>query len=83
LEHRRWLNTLPDEIAKDLPVSDLLDWLTTRYPEFDTPQLLAGFSTLFFYEHFRARFTPAKIHDYETAHHVICAQPVRLEAISK
>jgi len=83
LEHRRWLNTLPDEIAKDLPVNNLLDWLTTRYPEFDTPQLLAGFSTLFFYEHFRARFTPDKTQNYETAHHVISAQPVRLEAISK
>jgi hypothetical protein len=83
LEHRRWLNTLPDEIAKQLPVNDLLQWLTTRYPEFDTPQLLAGFSTLFFYEHFRARFTPQEPQNYETVHHVICAQPVRLEANPK
>lgn len=83
LEHRRWLNTLPDEVAKDLPVGDLLDWLTTRYPTFDTPQLLAGFSSLFFNEHFRARFTPDEERSYDTAHHLISAQPVRLEAASK
>lgn len=83
LEHRRWLNSLPDEIAKELPVNDLLGWLTTRYPDFDTTQLLAGFSSLFFYEHFRARFTPAATQDYNTSDHVICAQPVRLEAASK
>ncbi|MGH7990785.1 MAG: hypothetical protein ACREDS_11435, partial [Limisphaerales bacterium] len=83
LEHRRWLNSLPDEIAKELPVNDLLGWLTTRYPDFDTAQLLAGFSSLFFYEHFRARFTPAATQDYNTSDQVICAQPVRLEDASK
>jgi hypothetical protein len=83
LEHRRWLNSLPDEIAKELPVNDLLGWLNAHYPGFDTAQLLAGFSTLFFYEHFRARFTPATTQNYETPHHVISAQPVRLEAFSK
>ena len=83
LEHRRWLNSLPEEIAKDLPVNDVLSWLTTHYPNLDTAQLLAGFSSLFFYEHFRARFTSAAVQDYETAHHIVCAQPVRLEALSK
>src|SRR5581483_665374 len=56
MQHRRWLNSLPNEIGKDLPVNDLLGWLTTRYPQFETPQLLAGFSMLFYHEHFRARF---------------------------
>ncbi|MGH6878078.1 MAG: hypothetical protein ACREHV_12005, partial [Rhizomicrobium sp.] len=55
LEHRRWLNSLPGEIAKDLPVDDLLKWLSTRYLQFDMAQLLAGFSNLFFDVRFRAR----------------------------
>ncbi|MGH7978151.1 MAG: hypothetical protein ACREE6_02150 [Limisphaerales bacterium] len=81
LEHRRWLNSLPGEIAKDLPVDDLLKWLSTRYLQFDTAQLLAGFSNLFFDVRFRARFMPTMAQNYETAHHVICAQPVRIEAL--
>lgn len=83
LEHRRWLNSLPDEIANDLPVSDLLDWLTSRYPQAETTQILAGFSTLFFHERFRARFIEATACDYETSDHLICAQPVELEVGSK
>lgn len=83
LEHRRWLNSLPDEIAKNLPVDDLLDWLTTRHPQIETTQILAGFSALFFHERFCARFLETPARDYETPDHLIYAQPVRLEANSK
>jgi hypothetical protein len=83
LEHRRWLDLLPDEVAKSLPVNDLLGWLATRYPQSETERILAGFSSLFFHERFRARFTGEAIATYETPHHLIHAHPVRLEAISK
>ena len=83
MQHREWLNALPDEVATELPVSDMLGWLTARYPGLDTEQLLTGFSTLFFHERFRAEFTGLAVCDYETPHHMIRAHPVRLEAISK
>lgn len=83
LQHRRWLNALPDQIAKDLPVSDLLGWLTMRHPEADTAQILAGFSTLFYHKHFRARFTAGPIGNYRTSRHLIHAHPVTLEKTSK
>lgn len=83
MQHREWLNALPDEVAAQLPISDMLGWMTDRYPGLDTEQLLTGFSTLFFHERFRAEFTGQAICDYETPHHVIRAHPVRLEAISK
>src|SRR5439155_7969956 len=78
MRHRQWLNSLPDEIATELPVADVLGWLTVRYPELDTEQLLAGFSTLFFHERFRANFTDQAIRDYETPQHLIRAHPVEL-----
>lgn len=80
LEHRRWLDLLPDEVANNLPIHDLLGWLATRYPKSETERLLAGFSSLFFHERFRARFTGASIVTYETSCHRIQAHPVRLEA---
>ncbi len=83
LEHRRWLDSLPEEAARQLPINDLLGWLTMRYPQSETERLLAGFSTLFFHERFRARFTGEATATYETPHHVILAHPVRLEAASK
>lgn len=83
LQHRRWLNSLPNEIANDLPVTDLLAWLITRYPQSNTSQILAGFSTLFYHKRFRARFTDGTIVSYETPRHLIRAYPVRLEAASK
>jgi hypothetical protein len=81
MQQREWLNALPDGIATDLPVADILDWLTAHYPMMDTEQLLAGFSTLFFHEQFRAEFTGAAVREYETQRHIIRAHPVKLEAI--
>lgn len=83
LQHRRWLNSLPNEIANDLPVTDLLAWLITQYPQSNTSQVLAGFSTLFYHKRFRARFTGETIVSYETSRHLIRAYPVRLEGASK
>jgi hypothetical protein len=83
MQHRQWLNSLPDAIAGELPILDMLGWLTSRYPELNTQQLLAGFSTLFFHERFRGKFTGQPIRDYETPQHLIRAHPVRLETTSK
>lgn len=83
LEHTRWIEALPDEIASELPINDLLGWLTTRYPQSDTERLLAGFSLLFFHEKFRARFTDEVVTAYETPRHQIHSHPVRLEAAKK
>ena len=83
LEHTRWIESLPDEIATQLPINDLLGWLTTHYPQSDTERLLAGFSLLFFHEKFRARFTDEVVTAYETPHHLIRSHPVRLEAAKK
>lgn len=81
MQQREWLNGLPDGIATDMPVADILDWLTAHYPMMDTEQLLAGFSTLFFHEQLRAEFTGAAVREYETQRHIIRAHPVKLEAI--
>jgi hypothetical protein len=83
MQHREWLNALPDAIASELPVADILGWLTARYPQSDTEQLLTGFSSLFFHERFRAEFTGQAISEYETLRHIIRAHPVKLEAITK
>ena len=83
LEHTRWIETLPDEIASELPINDLLGWLTARYPQSDTERLLAGFSLLFFHEKFRARFTDEVVTAYETPRHQIRSHPVRLETAKK
>jgi len=83
LEHTRWIEALPNEIASELPINDLLGWLTARYPQSDTERLLAGFSLLFFHENFRARFTDEVVTAYETPRHQIRSHPVRLEAAKK
>jgi len=83
LEHTRWIEALPDEIASELPINDLLGWLTARYPQSDTERLLAGFSLLFFHEKFRARFTDEVVTAYETPRHQIRSHPVRLETAKK
>lgn len=83
LEHTRWIEALPDEIASELPINDLLGWLTARYPQSDTERLLAGFSLLFFHDKFRARFTDEIVTAYETPRHQIRSHPVRLEAAKK
>ena len=83
LEHTRWIEALPDEIASELPINDLLGWLTARYPQSDTERLLAGFSLLFFHEKFRARFTDEVVTAYETPRHQIRSNPVRLETAKK
>lgn len=81
LEHRRWLNSLPGETAECLPIDDLLSWLTTRYPELDTAQILMGFSSLFLDKRFQARFEATKPdRTYETQQHVVHAHPACLRA---
>lgn len=81
LEYRRWLNSLPGETVEALPINDLLAWLTVRYPELETAQILMGFSTLFLDRRFQAGFSAdGPIQTYETRQHFIRAHPVRLRA---
>jgi hypothetical protein len=81
LEYRRWLNSLPGDTVDALPINDLLAWLTVRYPELETAQILMGFSTLFLDRRFQAGFSAdAPIQTYETRQHFIRAHPVRLRA---
>ncbi len=81
LEYRRWLNSLPGETAEALPINDLLAWLTARYSELETAQILMGFSTLFLDRRFQATFSADDpIQTYETTQHFVRAHPVRLRA---
>jgi hypothetical protein len=61
-----------------LPISDLLDWLTQRYPNNDTDSTLAGFTRLIFVPGLNAHFTEQPLRLYETADGALEAQPVEL-----
>jgi hypothetical protein len=79
-ERGRWLKSLPNEVAKELPINDLLRWLTIRYPDLETRQILSGFSMLYLNKQFRASFTGGTIQTYETLQHLIHAHPMQLKA---
>ncbi len=75
-----WLNALPDIVRGDLPVQDLMGWLVAAYPERDTSDVLAGFSTLVFDNDFQAAFTDHATRAYDTADGEIKASPLTLVA---
>lgn len=79
-ERGKWLKSLPNEVAKELPISDLLRWFIDRYPELETRQILSGFSMLYLSKQFRAKFTGGVIRTYETPQHLIQAHPLQLKA---
>lgn len=83
MRQRRWLDSLPDRVAAELPIEDLLGWLTKNYGESSTSEILAGFSTLVFHERFRSQFANGPIRDYETPDHVLRARPVHVEPAEK
>lgn len=80
VERGRWLKSLPNEVVKELPIDDLLRWLTRHYPELETRQILAGFSMLYSNRRFQANFTDQPVQAYETTQHMIHAHPVQLRA---
>ena len=83
MRHSRWLNSLPELAAANVPMDDLLAWLIERNPRHPTSEVLAGFAALFFHDRFRGQFTGADAHTYETPDHVLRAHPVRLERAAK
>ena len=51
-----WLDSLPELVRQDLPVSDLLEWLVSKHPNPRSADVLAGLSRLVFHREFRAAF---------------------------
>jgi hypothetical protein len=77
--HRVWLEQLSIEIYSDLPVADLLHWLTQRFPEKNTHVTLAGFTRLVFASDMIAHFSENPFRHYETADGVLEGRPVTLK----
>jgi len=75
---RVWLEQLSAAIYPDLPVADLLHWLTQRFPEKDTDGTLAGFTRLVFASEIVAHFTENPLRRYQTADGVLEGRPVTL-----
>lgn len=78
LARRLWLDSLPDRVALDLPLTDLLAWLVERHPGHDAATLLAGFGELVFDSHFEARFQEGPPRVYPALDGSIEACPVQL-----
>lgn len=81
--HLRWLDSLPELAAANLPMDDLLGWLIQRNPNHPTGEVLAGFATLLYDERFHSHFKGEDVLTYETPEHVLRAHPVRLEHAGK
>jgi hypothetical protein len=79
MRQSRWLDSLPNEIVKDLPVDDLLRWLIEKHVQHTTNEILSGMSTLIFLKDFRGRFVEGAKRSYETPEHILKANPIRLE----
>jgi len=75
---RVWLEELGGAILQELPVTDLLQWLTKRFPEKNTEIMLAGFTRLIFAPDMVADFTENAFRHYETADGILEARPVTL-----
>jgi hypothetical protein len=79
LVRRLWLESLPGEIAADLPVPDLLGWLTQRYPQKPTAELVGGFTQLIFHHAFQGTFTDKPERDYPAPDGGLRGHPLQLE----
>jgi hypothetical protein len=77
---RAWLETLPTEVASALPVSDLLSWLSERYPRKSTAEMAGGFARLVFHDDFNASFTDEPEREYPTSDGALRGHPLRLDA---
>lgn len=78
LLHRVWLDSLPGRAHEDAPIADLLRWIIEDQASYDTSQVLAGFSVLFFHSKFQARFTEAEPQKYSTSQGILEASAVEL-----
>ena len=78
MRSRRWLDSLPEQISAELPLEDLIDWLTQTHPGLATSELLTAMSMLIFHERFQAQFTGGDVREYETIEHIIRAHPIRI-----
>jgi hypothetical protein len=74
----RWLDSLPDTVNGVLPVSDLMAWLVSTYPERDTSEIVAAFGLLVFHGDFQATFVDEAQHTYATRDGEIKAFPLIL-----
>ncbi len=63
---RLWLDSLHDEAMEAAPVSDVLDWMTSRYPQRNTADTLAGLTRLIFDQSFVVQFAPGDCRPYRT-----------------
>jgi hypothetical protein len=75
-----WLDSLPEQVRKELPVEDLIGWLLKKYPERNTADVLAGFSGLVFHRDFQAGFADKKSIAYKTTDGEIEASPLILSS---
>lgn len=73
-----WLERLDGAISPELPVTDLLQWLTEHFPEKSTEATLAGFTRLIFAPEMMAQFTENGLRRYQTADGVLEGHPVKL-----
>ncbi len=78
LLRRVWIDSLPDDLARHLPVSDLLAWLLERHPGQDTTSMLAALSALVFDRRFEAAFAVESARDYSTRDGAITSAPLRV-----
>jgi hypothetical protein len=77
---RLWVDALPGEIATDLPVADLVDWLIRRYPDRSAADLLAGMTALAFSGAHLASFTDQPARAYSAADGILHGHPIHLDA---
>jgi hypothetical protein len=76
---RLWLESLPGDLASNLPVSDLLEWLINRYPSRSTADLVGGFTRVIFEDRFSAEFSGGPTREYPTSDGALVGSPVKLE----
>jgi hypothetical protein len=78
-----WLESVLAAAENETPLTDILDWLTSRHPDRSTTEVLAGFTRLFFHSRFRANFHDAPPRLYRTADGELHAHPVALQRKTK
>ena len=78
LVRQQWLLGLPDELHGELPVHDLLLWITARYPSKVTADVLDAFTHIVYSSRFSVRFTDSDEVEYPTADGALTASPTEL-----
>lgn len=81
LIRQQWLLALPDTIRPDLPIPDLLEWLTSRYPDKATSDVLDAFTYLVYNAQFSAQFTDGSSTNHRTADALLSASPTELRNV--